>query len=122
MYALAVIILLCSLGIVMGVLYSHFTQVQIQQLKNELSLAVTGTEQYGNAFLEEVDLLSIAQEVKGILEKSAAQKNVSIRISGAGFMVQGVRRMLQEIIYNLCDNAISKSFLSLRASISTGPQ
>ena len=55
---------------------------------------------------EEVDLLSIAQEVKGILEKSAAQKNVSIRISGTGFMVQGVRRMLQEIIYNLCDNAI----------------
>lgn len=51
----AVIVLLCSLGIVMGVLYSHFTQVQIQQLKNELSLAVTGTEQYGNAFLENVE-------------------------------------------------------------------
>ena len=51
----AVIVLLCSLGIVMGVLYSHFTQVQVQQLKNELSLAVTGTEQYGNAFLENVE-------------------------------------------------------------------
>ena len=51
----AVIVLLCSLGIVMGVLYNHFTQVQIQQLKNELSLAVTGTEQYGNAFLENVE-------------------------------------------------------------------
>ena len=36
-------------------MYSHFTQVQIQQLKNELSLAVTGTEQYGNAFLENVE-------------------------------------------------------------------
>ena len=51
----AVVVLLCSLGIVMGVLYSHFTQVQVQQLKNELSLAVTGTEQYGNAFLENVE-------------------------------------------------------------------
>ena len=51
----AVIVLLCSLGIVMGVLYSHFTQVQVQQLKSELSLAVTGTEQYGNAFLENVE-------------------------------------------------------------------
>ena len=51
----AVIVLLCSLGIVMGVLYNHFTQVQVQQLKNELSLAVTGTEQYGNAFLENVE-------------------------------------------------------------------
>ena len=51
----AVIVLLCSLGVVMGVLYSHFTQVQVEQLKDELSLAVTGTEQYGNAFLENVE-------------------------------------------------------------------
>ena len=51
----AVVVLLCSLGIVMGVLYSHFTGVQVQQLKNELSLAVTGAEQYGNAFLENVE-------------------------------------------------------------------
>lgn len=51
----AVIVLLCSLSIVMGVLYSHFTDVQTQQLKNELSLAVTGTEQYGNTFLENVE-------------------------------------------------------------------
>ena len=51
----AVIVLLCSLGVVMGVLYNHFTGVQVQQLKDELSLAVTGTEQYGNAFLENVE-------------------------------------------------------------------
>ena len=51
----AVLVLLCSLGIVIGVLYSHFTDVQVQQLKDELSLAVTGTEQYGNAFLENVE-------------------------------------------------------------------
>ena len=51
----AVVVLLCSLGIIMGVLYSHFTDVQVQQLKDELSLAVTGTEQYGNAFLENVE-------------------------------------------------------------------
>ena len=51
----AVIVLLCSLGVVMGVLYNHFTGVQVQQLKNELSLVVTGTEQYGNAFLENVE-------------------------------------------------------------------
>ena len=51
----AVLVLLCSLGIVMGVLYNHFTAVQVQQLKDELSLAVTGTEQYGNAFLENVE-------------------------------------------------------------------
>ena len=51
----AVLVLLCSLGIVMGVLYNHFTGVQVEQLKDELSLVVTGTEQYGNAFLENVE-------------------------------------------------------------------
>ena len=51
----AVVVLLCSLGIAMGVLYNHFTGVQVQQLKDELSLAVTGTEQYGNNFLENVE-------------------------------------------------------------------
>ena len=51
----AVLVLLCSLAVVMGVLYNHFTAVQVQQLKDELSLAVTGTEQYGNAFLENVE-------------------------------------------------------------------
>ena len=51
----AVVVLLCSLGIVMGVLYSHFTGVLVQQLKDELSLTVTGTEQYGKAFLENVE-------------------------------------------------------------------
>ena len=51
----AVLVLLCSLAVVMGVLYNHFTTVQVQQLKDELSLAVTGTEQYGNAFLENVE-------------------------------------------------------------------
>ena len=55
---------------------------------------------------EEVDMLAAAQEVQMILEKSAAEKNVTITISGNGFTVMGVRRMLQEIVYNLCDNAV----------------
>ena len=52
---LASLVLLCSLSILMWVLYRHFTGVQVAQLKDELSLAVTATEQYGNAFLENVE-------------------------------------------------------------------
>ena len=51
----AVIVLLCSLSVVMGVLYNHFTEVQVQQLKDELSLTVTGTEQQGLVFLQNVE-------------------------------------------------------------------
>ena len=55
---------------------------------------------------ENVDMLAVAEEVKRILENSAAQKDVSITVTGKGFVVQGVSRMLQEALYNLCDNAI----------------
>lgn len=51
---IAVVILLCSLSVVMGVLYNHFSKAQTMQLQDELGLAVTATEQYGNAFLENV--------------------------------------------------------------------
>ena len=211
----AVLVLLCSLSVILGVLYNHFTDVQVQQLKDELSLAVTGTEQYGNAFLENVeadrfrvtwidkdgtvlfdtqadqsamenhadreeirefsanvshelktplygiigsaellesgmvrqedtprfvghirreasrlvnliediirlsqldegvalptetvDILPLAEEVKALLQPSAQERNVTVTVSGVGFSVVGVRRLLQEVVYNLCDNAI----------------
>ena len=56
--------------------------------------------------MEDVDLLALAQEVKTILEPCAAEKDVRIEVSGQGFPLIGVRRMLQEVIYNLCDNAV----------------
>jgi two-component system phosphate regulon sensor histidine kinase PhoR len=55
---------------------------------------------------EAVDILELSEEVKSILQPSAEEKNVRIAVSGEGFSVVGVRRMLQEILYNLCDNAI----------------
>ena len=55
---------------------------------------------------ETVDILELAEEVKAVLQPSAEERSVSIHLSGSGFAVFGVRRMLQEILYNLCDNAI----------------
>ena len=55
---------------------------------------------------ETVDLLELAADVKSILASSAAEKNVTVEVGGAGFCVQGVRRLLHEVVYNLCDNAI----------------
>ena len=51
----AAVVLLCSLGSIMGVLYDYFNDLQVQQLKNELRLAAIGTEGKGIAFLKEVD-------------------------------------------------------------------
>jgi two-component system phosphate regulon sensor histidine kinase PhoR len=55
---------------------------------------------------ESVDLLQICREVQETLTPSAAKKNVTISVCGEGFSLSGVRRMLQELVYNLCDNAI----------------
>ena len=55
---------------------------------------------------EEVNLLELSEEVAVILEPSAAEKHVSVSVNGPGFCVHGVRRLLYEIVYNLCDNAI----------------
>ena len=51
----AAVVLLCSLSIIMGVLYGYFSDVQIDQLKDELSLAAIGTEDSGTAYLQKVD-------------------------------------------------------------------
>lgn len=55
---------------------------------------------------EDVDLLELAWEVSGNLQPSAQEKNISMTISGNHVLLYGVRRLLYEIIYNLCDNAI----------------
>ena len=55
---------------------------------------------------ETVDLLPLAQEAAENLRAAAEVKNVSIIVSGENVPVTGVRRLLYEIAYNLCDNAI----------------
>ena len=54
----------------------------------------------------EVDLLNIANEVKNNLDETAKAKNVSIQVSGKNEVIEGVKRLIYEIIFNLCDNAI----------------
>ena len=55
---------------------------------------------------ESVDLYEVVKEAAEVLTVSAAQKQVELRIDGEPCVMNGVRRYLYEIIYNLCDNAI----------------
>lgn len=55
---------------------------------------------------EDVDLYELAEEVVNRLSKAAADKNVSYRLIGDHVTMTGNRTVLDEIIYNLCDNAI----------------
>ena len=55
---------------------------------------------------ESVDLYDIANEVLAELTVSAAKKQVELNLNGESCIMNGIRRYLYEIIYNLCDNAI----------------
>ena len=55
---------------------------------------------------EEVSLYELSEEVSEVLADAVRMKDVSIEVSGTKGIMIGVRRLLYEIIYNLCDNAI----------------
>ena len=56
--------------------------------------------------MELVDLKDIADETKEVLENAAKEKNVTINVSGDDIKLRGVRSLLYEIVYNLCENGI----------------
>lgn len=55
---------------------------------------------------EDVDLYVLSGEIVGRLALLAAKKNVLIELYGEPVLYFGVRQVLDEMIYNLCENAI----------------
>jgi two-component system phosphate regulon sensor histidine kinase PhoR len=55
---------------------------------------------------EDMDLTALAREVADRLSVIAKERCVSVTVHGAPVHVQSVKRLLTEIIYNLCDNAV----------------
>ena len=54
----------------------------------------------------EVDLLNVATETAELLRGNAEAKNVSVKVHGKSAVVFGVDRLIDEIAYNLCENAV----------------
>ena len=55
---------------------------------------------------EKVSLKDISLEVAETLADAAREKDVTLEVAGDTGEMMGVRRLLYEIVYNLCDNAI----------------
>lgn len=55
---------------------------------------------------EEVSLYDLSNEVISSLKDAASHKDVSFTVDGENATVYGVRRLLYEILYNLCENAV----------------
>lgn len=55
---------------------------------------------------EPVDLLAVSQEAAENLQDAAAARGVTVGVTGQPAVIPGIRRLIYEIVYNLCDNAI----------------
>ena len=69
---------------------------------------------------ETVDLLTLSQEAADDLTSAAEQKNVTISVTGESTCVSGVRRLLYEVIYNLCDNGVKYNVEGGSVSVRVG--
>lgn len=54
----------------------------------------------------DVDLYRLAADCVEMLEMNAQKQNVTIRLFGRPSVVRADRQLMEELIYNLCDNAI----------------
>jgi len=66
---------------------------------------------------EEFDLMDIAEEVEQNLESAAGVRDITLSLSGRNAIMYGVRRLMYEIVYNLCDNAIKYNLSGGRVEI-----
>ena len=59
-----------------------------------------------SAQIQQVDLYEIAKEIQNRLQHQADKNHIELRLQGSSCQVKGVPHILDEMIYNLCDNAI----------------
>ncbi|MDE6091720.1 MAG: PAS domain-containing protein, partial [Ruminococcus sp.] len=54
----------------------------------------------------ETDLYDLSEEIVYRLDRKASEKNIELSVTGEHVSIIGNRTVLDEIIYNLCDNAL----------------
>lgn len=69
-------------------------------------LRLSELDEGGSLPTEPVELLSLCTDTVKSLESAAQQRQITMTVTGEAVTVPGVRRLLTETIFNLCDNAI----------------
>lgn len=98
-----------------GLVKPEDTKRFICNIKNEAArlvslindiIRLSQLDEDGETAEESVDLYDVASEVVDVLTVSASKKQVELCLNGESCVMNGIRRYLYEIVYNLCDNAI----------------
>ena len=66
---------------------------------------------------QEIDLLDLARTVEDRLQSTAKQHQVDLELTGDHAAVQGLPSVVEEMVYNLCDNAIKYNRPGGKASV-----
>lgn len=69
---------------------------------------------------ENVDLFEMTREIISRLSPQAAQKNIRMELTGESVSCYGIRQILDEMIYNVCENAVKYNIEGGRVSVWVG--
>ena len=69
-------------------------------------LRLSELDEGGSLPTEPVELLALCRDTANSLEAAAQKRGITVAVTGDEVSVPGVRRLLTETIFNLCDNAI----------------
>ena len=83
----------------------HTEAVRLVTLIDDI-IRLSQLDEGGELPTEPVDLLTVSQEAAETLQDAAAARQVTVSVQGEPAVIPGVHRLLYEIVYNLCDNAI----------------
>ena len=70
---------------------------------------------------EPVNLLSVAQDVARRLDSAAQKAGVTLKVMGLSVEVSGIPSVLDEMVYNLCDNAIKYNHPGGTVNVTVAP-
>ena len=74
-------------------------------INDTISLSQLDTSEQ-KVIYEAIDLYKIAEDCVNMLKFSAENHGITISIHGTNAYLEGNKEMLEEVVYNLCDNAI----------------
>ena len=69
---------------------------------------------------EDVDLYELTREIVSRLSPQASQKNIRIELSGESVHYHGIRQILDEMVYNVCENAVKYNYENGKVSVWAG--
>ena len=69
---------------------------------------------------EDVDLYELTREIVSRLSPQAAQKNIRIELSGESVHYHGIRQILDEMVYNVCEHAVKYNYENGKVSVWAG--